>query len=93
MKNILFTLALLISFNSFGQTEEVMYYPNGAVKVKFNVVDDKLQGEAINYYESGAVEFKENYVDNKRQGEMIYYNKNGEIEKIENYKDDVLIKD
>ena len=44
MKNILFTLALLISFNSFGQTEEVIkYYKSGAVKFKVNLSSNHLQ--------------------------------------------------
>ena len=49
MKNILFTLALLISFSSFGQDDikqglVVKYYDNGAVKSKVNYVDGKKQG-------------------------------------------------
>jgi len=68
MKNIIYTLALLISFSSFGQVdikqgERIIYYESGAVRYKVNYVDGKLQGEFIDYYESGAVNFKGNYYD------------------------------
>ena len=58
MKNILYTLALLVSFNSFGQDDikqglVINYYESGAVKDKVNYVDGKEQGEAIGYYEIG----------------------------------------
>jgi len=60
MKNLLFTIALLISFSSFGQVKLL------------NVYDEAIkQGEAIGYYESGAVKYKSNNVDGKRQGELI----------------------
>ncbi|MDA9026571.1 nicotinic acid mononucleotide adenyltransferase, partial [Flavobacteriaceae bacterium] len=60
MRNILFTLALLISFSSFGQDDikqglVTEYYESGAVQSKGNYVDGELQGEYIWYYESGAV--------------------------------------
>ena len=78
MKNILFTLALLVSFSSFGQDDikqglVIDYYESGEVKTKVNYVDGKEQGEEIGYYESGAVSYKVNYVDGKEQGEEIWY--------------------
>ena len=50
MKKILFTLALLVSFSSFGQDDikqglvVLDYYESGAVKNKSNFVDGKRQG-------------------------------------------------
>ena len=60
MRNILFTLALLISFSSFGQDDikqglVIEYYESGEVEYKVNYVDGKEQGEYIFYYESGEV--------------------------------------
>jgi antitoxin component YwqK of YwqJK toxin-antitoxin module len=57
MKSILFTLALLISFSSFGQDDikqglVIEYYESGAVQSKVNYVDGKEQGECISYYET-----------------------------------------
>ena len=50
MKNILFTIALLISFSSFGQDDIKQglvtgYYESGEVDYKVNYVDGKEQGE------------------------------------------------
>ena len=70
MKNILFTLALLISFASFGQLdngEKIRYYGNGAVFSKENYVDGKEQGESTEYYENGEIKEIKNYKD----GELI----------------------
>ena len=64
MKNTLYTLALLVSFSSFGQDVKqglvTEYYESGEVKNKVNYVDGKRQGEYICYYESGEVLQKRN---------------------------------
>ena len=103
MKNILFTLALLVSFSSFGQdyddgtdrqdTSPIEYYDSGAVASTTSIVDGIPQGEYIMYHESGAVMGKANNVDGKPHGEAIVYYENGEIKEIKNYKDGVLIED
>ena len=72
MKNILFTLALLVSFSSFGQDDikqglVIDYYESGEVKTKANFVDGKVQGEVIEYYENGEIKEIKNYKD----GELI----------------------
>jgi len=48
MKNILYTLILLISFSSFGQSEikqglMMTYYESGEFKTKVNYVDRKTK--------------------------------------------------
>ena len=58
MKNILYTLALLVSFSSFGQEDikqglVINYFKSGEVQKKSKWVDGKVQGEYIEYYESG----------------------------------------
>jgi len=85
MKKILFTLALLISFSSFGQDDikqglVIQYYESGEVESKVNYVDGKEQGEYIEYYESGEVKLKVNYVDGQLQGEVIIYYESGAVE-------------
>ena len=77
MKKILFTLALLVSFSSFGQDyddgtdrqdwDPIEYYDSGAVASTMNIVDGQAQGESILYYENGEVNIIQNYVD----GELI----------------------
>jgi len=97
MKNILFTLTLLISFNSFGQTEEgniyhisgaEEYYESGEVMLEVNYVNGELlDREEIMYYESGAVKYKSNYVDGELHGEEIEYYESGEVMLEVNYVD------
>jgi antitoxin component YwqK of YwqJK toxin-antitoxin module len=76
MKNILYTLALLVCFYSFGQDDikqglVIEYYESGEVKSKVNYVDGKEQGELIEYYESGEVKLKVSFEEGKAQGEII----------------------
>jgi hypothetical protein len=52
MKNILFTLALLISFSSFGQNTQVLNIQDGSVAVKNK--DMMTEGEGISYKGSGV---------------------------------------
>ena len=62
MKNILFTLALLISFSSFGQDGIVIdYYESGAIKSEGYYEDGIQQGEEIQYYENGEYYIIKNY--------------------------------
>ena len=73
MRNILFTIALLISFSSFGQDDikqglVTEYYESGEVDYKVNYVDGKEQGEEIGYYKTGEVSYKLNFEDGKQQG-------------------------
>ena len=73
MKNILFTLALLISFSSFGQDDikqglVIGYYESGEVEDKVNYVDGKEQGEYIEYYKNGEIKGIQNYKDGRRDG-------------------------
>ena len=96
MKNILYTLALLVFFSSFGQTEEIIgdYYPNGAVRWKGNYdVNGKAQGKNTWYYKSGAVKSISNYVDDREHGESIEYYESGEIKEIGKYKEGYIIKE
>ncbi len=88
MKNILFTLALLVCFNSFGQTEEVIqYYDSGGIQFKVNYVDGKKHGEEIWYHENGVIMEKVNYVDDVQQGEQINYSDSGAIIAKRNFLD------
>ena len=90
MKKLLYILALLVSFSSFGQTEEIIrYYPNGAVRWKGNYdVNGNAQGKNTSYYKSGAVKSIRNYVDNILQGQWIFYYESGAVKSISNYVDD-----
>ena len=68
MKNILYTLALLVCFNSFGQDDikqglVIEYYESGEVKSKVNYVDGKEQGESTYYHKNGEIYKIENYKD------------------------------
>ena len=52
MKNLIYTIALLVSFSSFGQDDikqglVVKYYESGMVENTVNYVDGKKQKEAL----------------------------------------------
>ena len=93
MKNILFTLALLVSFSFLSHSQRAIlaktqngvfgptvYYESGEIQEEGMSVDGRKQGEEIGYYESGTVKYKVNYVDGISRGERIAYYKSGEVE-------------
>ena len=57
MRRLLFTVLMLLPFIVIGQTtEKVKYYESGAIQVKANYVDGKVQGEVIFYTLNGEIE-------------------------------------
>ena len=68
MKKLLYTLALLVSFSSFGQEDikqglVIKYFKSGEVQKKSKWVDGKVQGEYIEYFKSGEIKEIKNYKD------------------------------
>ena len=68
MKNIIYILALFVSFSSFGQDdikqgESIGYYESGEVEFRRNWVDNLKQGEAIIYTINREIEEIKNYKD------------------------------
>ena len=107
MKKILFTLALLISFSSFGQNDikqglVTEYYENGKIETISNYVNGVKQGEEIGYFRSGKLSYKGIFVDGVINGEVIDYYESGAVKdkvnfvdgipgEFKNYKDGELI--
>ena len=92
MKKLIYTLALLISFSSFGQIEEgITYYESGAIKSKVDILDYELdEAKVITYYESGVIKSEELYMVDVPNGECIYYYESGEFKEKGNYVDGEL---
>ena len=64
MRRLLFTVLMLLPFIVIGQTtEKIKYYESGAIQVKANFVDGKVQGEVIFYTLNGEIEEIEYYKD------------------------------
>ena len=76
--------------DGLGQGSVVNYFPNGKIKEKFNMKNDKLDGENIEYYENGIIKKFQNYKDNKLYGIYKEYDSKGILEKVCNYKDGKL---
>ena len=61
MKKLLILLfSILISFNSYGETE-TDYYENGQIKIERNYKDDKLDGKWTYWHENGQIKSEKNY--------------------------------
>ena len=95
MKNILFTLAILVSFSSFSQ-ENIILKTASIEDITGSGGITRWSGKPYTgvflfNYENGQLKKIENFKDGKRQGESIEYYQSGEIKEIKNYKDGVLI--
>ena len=91
MKKLLILLfAILISFNSYGETD-YSYYSNGQIASETNHIDGKRDGKRTDWYEDGQKEFEGNYKDGKVDGKWTEWDENGQIKSEATYKDGVCI--
>ena len=103
MKNILFTITLLISFVSFGQTAEE-YFQNGANKYEKRVTVFEIQindnkvyfegelftGIVYDIFSNGNIKEVTKYKNGKHNGLRKEWYQNGKYSKWLNYKDGKL---
>ena len=76
MKKLLILLfAILISFNSYGETRSD-YYSNGQIKSELNYKDYKRDGKWTWWYENGQIQSEANWKDGKID-EWTRWNENG----------------
>ncbi len=66
------------------------YFPNGAIKAEFYVINGKVEGIANLFYESGAIKAKEFYKADKLNGLSKWYYESGELKSEKYYKDGIL---
>jgi antitoxin component YwqK of YwqJK toxin-antitoxin module len=77
MKQIVFLLLLLISFQSDSQADTmIVYYENGQLRAISPRLNGKANGESKMWYESGQLKSKGFWKDGK-QIKTIMYNENG----------------
>ena len=75
MKKLLLLLfSILISFNSYGETE-TDYYENGQIKSEWNFKDGKFDGKRTMWYANGQKEYEGNLKDDKEDGKHTEWNK------------------
>jgi len=88
MKKLLILLfSILISFNSYGETE-TDYYENGHKWSEINYKDGKQDGKKIRWHRDGLKLTEINYKDGKQVSETRYkYYWDGQIKSETNYKD------
>src|SRR5688572_27912190 len=82
MKYILVNLilALIVTITSCKQNDlQMIYYPDGTLKMKIEVKDKLYHGKAYEYYESGKLKFEANYMDGLLQGNSFTYYENGNM--------------
>jgi len=86
MKQIVFLLLLLISFQSHSQVDTmIVYYQNGQLKAVSPRLDGKAHGESKMWYESGQL-WSEGVWENGKQIKTIMYHENGQKSYFVRYK-------
>ena len=91
MKKLLILLfSILISFNSYGETESD-YYSNGQIKLERNYKDGREDGKWTWRYKNDQLLSKGNYKDGFYDGKWTTWYENGQIKSERNYKDGVCV--
>ena len=87
MKKLFILLfSILISFNSYGETESD-YYSNGQIKTEATYKDGKLDGKSHMWHENGQKWEEGNYKDDKEDGKWTGWYANGQKLYEGNFKD------
>ena len=74
------TLAERLTYiNDIKQGVWIQYYPSGAVCLKSNYLDGKINGKFEAWFENGGIEFSGQYKNDSRDGLWIIYNNDGTI--------------
>ena len=69
--------------------EQIDYYENGQIHIKFNYNAGKREGEQLSYYENGQLESKGNYKEDKKDAEWLMYYENGQLQIKSNWKEGI----
>ena len=86
MKNLLFTLALLLSFSSFGQTDKSYDYKY----VESDLIKTTKISDSITYYETGEIKEIVGVIDGVKQGLEIGFFKSGKLNYHIYYVDNII---
>lgn len=80
-------IILLIPFILFGceNRKEEQFYPEGQLKLKVELINNKRSGLLTEYYKTGKIKATSNWVEGQLDGEAIEYYENGSIWTISNY--------
>lgn len=90
-------LISVVSFSMFfacgpsanpSEREILEKYPNGNIRAKYNLVNNRLEGTKYEYYENGNLKSSEVWSDSSRNGEVFYYDEDGVLETRGEYKND-----
>jgi hypothetical protein len=65
---------------------EFVYFENGQINYKRQVVNNQRNGWSYTYNEKGELIFQENYLNNKLSDDFYCYYPSGQISRIEHYK-------
>lgn len=80
-------LFFLLSCYSCNRKTEVIYYPNGRVKEKYEQKNGKYDGECSYYYEDGTLQAQGKFKNGKMDGDWIYYYSDGKVMTIQKIQD------
>ena len=69
----------LTYINEIKQGEWIQYYPSGAVLLKSNYTNGKINGKFEVWFENRTIEYSGQYKNDSRDGLWIIYNQNGTI--------------
>ena len=83
-KLFLLLFAILISFNSYGETKSY-YYSNGQIESEINYKDGKEDGKTTYWDENGRKWKEGNYKDGKLDGKRTWWYENDQISDERNY--------
>ena len=88
MKYVFVFLLVGLTFNSFGQRNEVHFYDSGSINYEYTYNEaGNRDGEQRVWRENGQLQKKFFYVDGRQEGTDTLWRQDGELESVSNYKD------
>ncbi|WP_108423681.1 toxin-antitoxin system YwqK family antitoxin [Flagellimonas amoyensis] len=78
-KLLIFTCLMFLSALAFAQKDTLIYYPNGKIRERAQMVNGNLHGSYTSYFENGTISTLGSYQNGKQSGEWTQNYQDGNI--------------
>lgn len=85
MSRLIFSIFIILFISCHPKKEHNKYYPNGALRSKYYLIDEKIEGEMLDYSQNGKLVSKKMFSNGIQDGKTEYYYESGKLMEVQYY--------
>ena len=85
MSRLIFSIFIILFVSCHPKKETNKYYPNGALRSKYYLIDEKIEGEMLDYSQNGKLVSKKMFSNGIQDGKTEYYYESGKLMEVQYY--------